>query len=147
MSQQEIIQRCLNILDDINDATRVAIDTLNDNAFTIRMVLNETLYGAQENHDFEKLLNAMEESTPAPVMEENQEDTLEALTDRIVAQIQTPDEGYGIRSVSIEINEDKFNVMEVMQIVQEKLCGTYKTPENKKEETDDDFNFKNPIDE
>lgn len=146
MKRAEMLASYLGVLDEINASIRVALDTLNDNAFTVRMIVDELINGAEEAPFDHQFITRLEEfENPNDISEE---DDIESLTDKIVAKIRDPKGSEGIRAIDIAINPDKFNVSEVMGIVQQKLAGTYQKPEpQKKEEKDDDFDFKNPLDE
>jgi hypothetical protein len=146
MKRDEMLASYLGVLDEINASIRVALDTLNDNAFTVRMIVDELINGAAEAPFDPTFITRLEDFQRDDDIDE--EDDIESLTDKIVEKIRDPKGKEGIRAVDIAIDTDKFNVSEVMGIVQQKLSGTYQKPEPpKKEEKDDDFDFKNPLDE
>lgn len=142
MKREEILAGYLEVLDEINQSTHLALETLNNNAATTRMIIDHILHGAQEapSVDFGNL------NFEAGLFEETNDDELEAMADKIVKQIrETDSDEPGILAVSIDIDPSKHDPDEVMKLVHKKLSGETTKAEKPKEDLNDGFNFDNPL--
>lgn len=142
MLKEEMFAGYLEALNQINESTHLALETLNKNAETTRMIMDELLNGAAEAPSHFRDLGVFTEDIVdvTPYIEDNE--TIESLTDKIVAEIKAGDSDEpGIRSLSITIDPDKFNTAEVMKLIQKKLASEETKEEKPKETYNDDFNF------
>jgi hypothetical protein len=143
ISRQEMLAEYLGILDEINQSTHLALDTLSKNADTTRIIIDELINGEAEASPID--FNSIVFQEDDRYIENEEEDTIETLSDKIVEQIEANYDKPGIRAIDIGIDPDKFDTFEVMDMVRKKMQGDFKKKEEKKEETNDDFNFENPL--
>ena len=138
MKRPELLAKCLEMLDTVNESTQVALNILNHNAQVIGMIADEIINGA-EPHPTELDL----ESIP----DEDVMDDMDAIVENIVAQIRAQhEEGVSedeLHIIDLVIDPDAVDINELMQRVQDRLEEGIKL--NDEEKFDDDINFENPL--
>lgn len=148
MNRTELLASYLEVLDDINESTRLALETLNKNAETTRMVIDELINGCVDYPEFAKpdlsLLKALKETDDISYIDEG--DDLEAVADKIVKQImENGHDQEGVYGLSVVLDPTKHDPEEVMELVKKKLDQANAKEEEKKEAVPDDFDFDNPL--
>lgn len=138
MNRPELLAKCLEMLDTVNESTQVALNILNHNAQVIGMIADEIINGA-EPHPTELDI----ESIP----DEDVMDDMDAIVENIVAQIRAQhEEGISedeLHIIDLVIDPDAVDINELMQRVQDRLEEGIKL--NDEEKFDDDINFENPL--
>jgi hypothetical protein len=150
MNRTEMLASYLQVLEEINDSTRLALETLNKNAETTRMIIDELINGACEAPSYvtESITKEMESFFGEEIQEIAPEteaaETADSLADKIVQEIRKADaEGHeGVRALSIAIDPDKFNPFEVMDLVQKKM---EKEDQDRKSEEKEEENIHDEI--
>lgn len=148
MNRSEMLASYLEVLEDINDSTRLALETLNKNAETTRMIIDELINGSVDYPEYAKpdlsILKTLKETDETTYI--NDGDDLEDVTDKIVKQImETGQDQEGIYGLSVVLDPTKHDPEEVMELVKKKLDQAHEKEEEKKEEFPDDFDFDNPL--
>jgi hypothetical protein len=139
-----LLEKALCTINDINEATRLALDTLNDNAYNMRSIINELKQLGDTEPVIEKPEEVEDESEIAE-LGNPQFLTTEDAANHIVEQIKRSQEKGGqIHAIDISFDTNIFDYNEVMGIVRKKLEGAYAKEE--RDDEDDEFKFQNPID-
>lgn len=149
MKYEEILAGYLDVLDEINQATRIALETLSANAETSRLIIEELLHTPEpfpvELHSVVESFSDEEASSSSePYIEED----MESLSDKIIARIEENDKKgkEGIFAIDVVFDTDKIDSRELMKLVKEKLAKKDKGEKNEKEEpTDEEIDFQNPL--
>lgn len=138
MNRPELLAKCLEMLDTVNESTQVALNILNHNAQVIGMIADEIINGA-EPHPTELDLER--------IPDEDVMDDMDAIVENIVAQIRAQHaEGISedeLHIIDLVIDPDAVDINELMQRVQDRLEEGIKL--NDEEKFDDDINFENPL--
>ncbi|MGV7000331.1 hypothetical protein ACWA2C_16720 [Priestia megaterium] len=139
MNRSERLEGYLETINQITEATKIGLQTLNDNANTARMIAEEIAYGTADN-DYSNLLLS-------PIEEEEIETDINAAADKIVKMIREKElDSSKIHQIALPIDPEQINPVDLMELVEKKLDELDKKEENEsKEEIDDELNFKNPL--
>lgn len=152
MSKQKELMKCLDQLNNINNALYDMSETLKENSYAIHQVMHDLL--EEESEGFHESSNEdTSEEVKVPFEEYFKEkdvslvqgeetDDLESLSNKIIKGIKEQGEN-GIQGVSIVFDPDKIDPYKLMKLVEDKMEKGYEPP--KKEEFDDDINFDNPL--
>lgn len=146
MNRTELLASYLEVLEDINESTRLALETLNKNAETTRMVIDELIHGCVDYPAYPdpSLSKVIKESDEISYI--NDGDDLEAVADKIVKQIvESGQDQEGVYGLSVVLDPTKHDPEEVMELVKKKLDQANEKEEEKKEAFPDDFDFDNPF--
>lgn len=134
MSREQLLADYMTVLDDINRSTQVALEILQENAETSRMIIEEIMYGAEKD--------------PSPVppmtymMTKEPEDYTEKIARSLADQIQSGGEDGVLMSIPLEADID---MKKLMTRVQEMLKADKNSEQDTKGDNNDDIDFRNEI--
>ncbi len=147
MKKEQIIERCLNLMEDITKSTATALQTLENNANTVNILMDELFTGAVSSYDIGSNNISFDSNETEELKEcENIDEMADKLAKLIQEQADLSDpEQPAVVSIGIPIDLDDDDVAELMNKVNIKLSGET----DKKEEKEDTFNeaidFDNPL--
>ncbi|MEB2276828.1 hypothetical protein LAV82_22680 [Bacillus sp. ILBB4] len=139
MNRAERLEGYLETINQITEATKIALQTLNDNANTARMIAEEFAYGTADNIYSDLLHSHIED--------EDIETDINAAADKIVKMIREKElDSSKIHQIALPIDPDQINPVDLMELVEKKLDELEKTEDNKStEDIEDELNFNNPL--
>lgn len=151
MDRIDMLTQLMYTLDEITEATAIALDTLNENAKMTRQLMNEIINGAESfsKTDKENTINKLidltkkEEDSDEPYIGDGEEE-IEELANKIVSEIK--EKGYdqsGIYGIKIMFDPEKINPDTLTELVEMKLKEDAR---NTEEDIDEEINFTNPFD-
>lgn len=147
MSREEMLGVYLNMLDEVNASVRSALDTLNENAKTISMVIDELMYGAAEPPEGLPMIDIpypFEKTGDEIVLAAREGESLDSFTDRIVEAYKAngakESQGFMLSYDPSLFVVDYFGIMDMVQSKMDKVYD--EAQEEKKEDENDEYNFK-----
>lgn len=140
MNRTELLAKCIEMLDEVNKSTKIALNILDHNAQVIGMIADEIINGAEEAPPF--ISRNLEDLADEHVM-----DDLNEIVENIVAQIKAQRangaDDNELHVIDLVIDPDAVDINVLMQLVQERLEEGIKL--NDEEDFRDDINFDNPL--
>lgn len=144
----ELLAEYLNVLDEINIATKTGLRTLEKNAETTSMIIEELIHGVVEaplpdSTPLREYISDVEELKVHEAVD------IDSIAEDIANQIRKQESGgYDRTSTVIGFNFDpeEVSVQEVMKLVNQKLReGSINDLDDNEGEYEDDIDFENPL--
>ncbi len=147
MNKEDIVKRCLDIMEDITKTTEAAVETMQNNAITVNILMEELMNGSS-------IKPGLSSGILSPgifdnhIIKESKTDKLDEIVSEIADTIQSQnDQLYSDKPVfySFDLPYD-VDFEELTKKLKEKLSGDNISKKEEKEDLfNEEINFENPF--